>query len=549
MRTFFFCIGMTFPSVCFAQVVISEVQWAGSPSSSADEWLELANITDETVGLSGWTITKRASDGGNVVMISFPEDAQIAAGEFFLIANYGADKSTLAVSPDLVSTSVSLNNSKLFLQVVDAEGEVVDAIDDGSGSPFAGGKNPYSSMERIDLLSSGEDPNNWKTAEVSLGFDGEQQFGTPGLERGDPSPQMSSNSSDVSSSSSSLECGQGCPRSGIRITEVLLDPKISEDYDWIELGNLGDTPVDITGWILSDGSRSYSIEPRSQSGYILQPQEHTVFFHYQTGIALNNQGEVLTLSNTSGEIDRIDVSATGEEISFGREPDGSRGPFCIPTPREENSEKKLNPQIKLQSGRPTDYIKVTLNLKAVVEEGSLKDAECFWDFKDGTSSAKCNPPSHSWDYFGVYNVTLRVTTFCADEIERGIEVVVLQKNKKSQKMRKSYRSSTSLSPLSSSYSSSNSQSSTQSSFIEQKMYSITSQYLASRNPLAPQKIRYKNVPQFASSSIVSVRSSYRYSYANLGTQPQSTSQETGLPWVLLFSQSVIWLVLVGKKMI
>jgi len=203
---------MTFPSVCFAQVVISEVQWAGSPSSSADEWLELANITDETVGLSGWTITKRASDGGNVVMISFPEDAQIAAGEFFLIANYGADKSTLAVSPDLVSTSVSLNNSKLFLQVVDAEGEVVDAIDDGSGSPFAGGKNPYSSMERIDLLSSGEDPNNWKTAEVSLGFDGEQQFGTPGLERGDPSPQMSSNSSDVSSSSSSLECGQGCPR-------------------------------------------------------------------------------------------------------------------------------------------------------------------------------------------------------------------------------------------------------------------------------------------------------------------------------------------------
>ena len=548
MRTFFFCIGMTFPSVCFAQVVISEVQWAGSPSSSADEWLELANITDETVGLSGWTITKRASDGGNVVMISFPEDAQIAAGEFFLIANYGADKSTLAVSPDLVSTSVSLNNSKVFLQVVDAEGEVVDAIDDGSGSPFAGGKNPYSSMERIDLLSSGEDPNNWKTAEVSLGFDdGMEVLGTPGsinreCEDCEESEEFSSSSSHSSPSSVSS-------KSLVRITEVLLDPKISEDYDWIELGNLGDTPVDITGWILSDGSRSYSIEPRSQSGYILQPQEHTVFFHYQTGIALNNQGEVLTLSNTSGEIDRIDVSATGEEISFGREPDGSRGPFCIPTPREQNSEKKLNPQIKLQSGRPTDYIKVTLNLKAVVEEGSLKDAECFWDFKDGTSSAKCNPPSHSWDYFGVYDVMLRVTTFCADEIERGIEVVVLQKSQKSQKMRKSYRSSTSSSLSTSSYSLSNSQSSTQSSFIEQKMYSTTSQHLASRNPLAPQKIRYKNVPQFASSSIVSVRSAYRYSYANLGTQQQSTSQQTGLPWVLLFSQSVLWLVLVGKKMI
>ncbi|MDP6561861.1 MAG: lamin tail domain-containing protein, partial [Candidatus Peribacteraceae bacterium] len=329
-----------------SRVVISEVMWAGSEISSADEWLEIANISDEEINLEGWTITKRASDGGNVVMISFPEDAIIGVGELYLIANYDTDQSTLETSPDLVTTAVSLSNTKLYLQLIDTEGEVIDAVDDGVGAPFAGGKTPFVSMERIDLFASGEDRENWRSG-------GGESEECEDCEEGEDSSISSSSSLSSFSSPSSF--------SFVRITEVLLDPEISEDYEWIELGNLGEESVDITGWILSDGSRSHTIEPRSQSGYILEPGEHTLFFHYQTGIALSNQGEIIVLRSLEREIDRIDVSETGEEISFGREPDGSRGPFCIPTPREPNAEKKLNPQIEVQSGRSTDYTKVTLN--------------------------------------------------------------------------------------------------------------------------------------------------------------------------------------------
>jgi hypothetical protein len=560
MRYLIFIIGMIIPTVTYGQVVISEVMWVGSEISTADEWLELSNISDETVSLSGWTITKRSSDGGDTEMILFSEDAQILAGDFFLIANYDAEKSALSVSPDLVSTSVSLANSKLYLQLIDEEGEVVDAVDDGTGSPFAGGKTPYASMERIDLKSSGEEADNWKSAEVSVGFDeGVEVMGTPGKERGDTSPQMSSNSS-MHSEASSSQCGQVCPLSKIRITEVLLNPKDSEDYEWIELGNLGTEPVDITGWILSDGSRSYVVEPRSQSGYILEPAEHTLFFHHQTGIALSSAGEVITLFNSQGEVDRIDVSKTGEEISFGREPDGSRGPFCVPTPRAENSEDLLDPKIVIQSGRSTDYTKVTLNLKAEVEEGSLKDAECFWDFKDGTSSKKCNPPSHSWDYYGVYNVELRVMTKCGNEIKRGTDVVVLQKNKnlKSSKSSASIparivqKSQESMSISSYAISTSSlqvSKFSSSSSLIEQKMYSTKTSSRSSQNPVEALRVRYKNIPQYSSSAITSKTAASTYSFKNFVPQEVARHQESGIPWVLLFSQSALWLVLAGKRMI
>lgn len=84
-------------------------------------------------------------------------------------------------------------------------------------------------------------------------------------------------------------------------------------------------------------------------------------------------------------------------------------------------------EVVTQSGRATDYTRVTLNLNVEPKLGSLAGARCVWDFKDGTSSEKCNPPSHTWDTYGVYDIDLLVTTACGDSIRKSHEVVVLQK--------------------------------------------------------------------------------------------------------------------------
>jgi hypothetical protein len=44
---------------CVARVIISEIAWAGTTANSPDEWIELRNMSDESVDLEGWTLRWR----------------------------------------------------------------------------------------------------------------------------------------------------------------------------------------------------------------------------------------------------------------------------------------------------------------------------------------------------------------------------------------------------------------------------------------------------------------------------------------------------------
>ncbi len=154
------------------KVMISEVAWSGSAQSTADEWLELQNLEEEAIDLSGWSIEGGATSGGTLTL---PGGARIEAHGVYLIANYAASKSTLAIEPNYVTTSVALSNSALKLVLRDASGNEVDTAG-GGGAPEAGtsGSAGYASMIRVD--------EGWVTASSSSNFDsGVIQFGTPGV--------------------------------------------------------------------------------------------------------------------------------------------------------------------------------------------------------------------------------------------------------------------------------------------------------------------------------------------------------------------------------
>lgn len=168
-----------------ASVVFSEIMWMGSSASSADEWVELYNVSDTAQDLRGWTLT-RLSDQGEDVLLTI-EEGQIGARETFLIANYAADhaNSHLAAVPQLVNSALSLPNSKLQLSLYaghpDEGAELVDVADDGRGAPLAGDAQLKRSMERADLYGDGRLQSSWQTAEVAYGWDPEsQEMGTPG---------------------------------------------------------------------------------------------------------------------------------------------------------------------------------------------------------------------------------------------------------------------------------------------------------------------------------------------------------------------------------
>ncbi len=172
-------------------VIINELMWMGSSASSSDEWIELKNLTDSPVDLSGWYMTK-LSGGSETTMLILPDNQSIASNDYYLISNYSADSanSVLDIQPDLVDTSVSLVNSGLQIKLYTSEHVLIDAADDGVGRPLAGeyeSGQTWKSMERNWAYGDGMLETSWHTAEISYNFDdGTSELGTPRWSNTDP---------------------------------------------------------------------------------------------------------------------------------------------------------------------------------------------------------------------------------------------------------------------------------------------------------------------------------------------------------------------------
>ncbi len=178
------------PMRAFAQsptVIFSEIAWAGSSISSSDEWIELTNLSAQSIDLSGWTIS---GAGSSDKTLTLPETAIIAPYSTFLIANYDSsnENSALTREPDHITATLSLSNNGFLATLSDASGTQVD-LAGGSGAPFAGRSGStgdaddgrYRSMVRVDGLASGDQETSWTDAQVTAGFvSNVEDLGTPG---------------------------------------------------------------------------------------------------------------------------------------------------------------------------------------------------------------------------------------------------------------------------------------------------------------------------------------------------------------------------------
>jgi hypothetical protein len=105
---------------------ISEVAWAGTYASGADEWIEIHNRTDDTLSLDGLTL--RTADGG----LSIPLSGNIAPQGYYVISS-GADVFIDPLSlwmPDMVASfGDGIDNGGEELQLVHTvDNSIVDYI-------------------------------------------------------------------------------------------------------------------------------------------------------------------------------------------------------------------------------------------------------------------------------------------------------------------------------------------------------------------------------------------------------------------------------------
>jgi len=169
-------------------LVINEIAWAGSAANSADEWIELVNVSDERIDLAGWTLVFATTvihlggpDGGTREV----RQTAVESGDYFLLER--SDDATVSdIEADLIYVG-NLTNTGTVLRLIDASGVEVDtanADQEGWAAGCASGVEcPYTSMERVDPTGA-DVSENWESnngvIRCGSGADGEPLNGTPG---------------------------------------------------------------------------------------------------------------------------------------------------------------------------------------------------------------------------------------------------------------------------------------------------------------------------------------------------------------------------------
>jgi hypothetical protein len=160
-------------AAAYAPVVINEIAWAGTPASPEDQWIELLNVTDQPIDLTGWVLRWRRK------FPTTPEEAEwkvvelrgvIPAQGYFLLER-GHDNVVSDIPADLIYDTTPPYNLKFspfgdIVELLDASGNVVDTANAdrperdgwiaGSGAPF------FATMERIDPHDRDHE-GNWAT--------------------------------------------------------------------------------------------------------------------------------------------------------------------------------------------------------------------------------------------------------------------------------------------------------------------------------------------------------------------------------------------------
>ncbi len=183
-------------TILSGDVVINEIMWMGSHQRATDEWIELRNMTDKDIDISGWVIQNL----GTVVTpdITLPASSAIVANGYFVISNFAESNvgSRLLTAPNYVTTTVDLDDGSEQLTLMTSGAVVIDQTPAAAVAWTAGiyhntpgdTNNLKQSMERNSIPSDGTLVANWHTCDSNSCADARQlywdvtgnNYGTPG---------------------------------------------------------------------------------------------------------------------------------------------------------------------------------------------------------------------------------------------------------------------------------------------------------------------------------------------------------------------------------
>lgn len=435
------------PQQSSAAVVISQIYGGGGNTGATykNDFIELFNRSNTIVDLTGWSVQYAAAGGSTWQVVALT--GSLGPGQYYLIqAAQGTSGTADLPAPDASST-VSMNSSAgkvaLVSRVVALSGtyplgdsNIVDFVGYGSTASAFEGNGPTTGPSNISAVLRA---NNGCTDTDNNSTD----FNSSG-----PIPR--------NSSSATSPCGGGIPPSTTVVISEFRTRGTGGGYDeFVELYNLSDNPIDISGWKIKASNSTGGVTTRVtvNQGTTLPARGHFLATHnsasgYYTGAVQSDQtynsgipdnGGIALVMPDETVVDRVGMSngsafkesrslepLTGNtEQSYERKPGGGSGSSqdTNDNPSDFSLRQTSDPQ-NLQSppsnpnnqppvanaGGPYGAMAGTAvqfnGAGSSDPDGSITNYQ--WNFGDGTLDA--GPyPTHAYASPGTYAATLTVT--------------------------------------------------------------------------------------------------------------------------------------------
>ncbi|HSH04091.1 MAG TPA: phospholipase D-like domain-containing protein, partial [Anaerolineae bacterium] len=134
-------------------VVIQEIAWMGTTTSTYDEWIVLTNTTNNEIDITGWTLN--AADGSPTITL----DGAIPANGSFLLERTDDNSAPTTLADQIYTGSLGNTGENLTLS---AGTNSIDNVD----TWYAGDNNTKETMYRTNPNISGTNSNAWTNGAV-----------------------------------------------------------------------------------------------------------------------------------------------------------------------------------------------------------------------------------------------------------------------------------------------------------------------------------------------------------------------------------------------
>lgn len=280
---------LTYTAPPAPQIVITEVLPDPEGKDSGQEWIELQNVGSETTDITGWILDDAGTDAPGTTSWTLPA-AVLAAGQY---KHFYIPSGRFALNNDADSARL-FNSSKLLVDQISYK-------DSEEGQAFA------------------KDTAGWRWTSVP----------TPGT------------ANQFVAENESAEITERYDYQVI-FSEIFGNPKGADSgKEWIELANLGDKEVDLSGWYIDDAGSTLSKNAhRLPAGSVIKATGYLLISLPAGSFTITNIEEEIRLITPQGEdyVSVLTPEFDDEGISFARkntESDEWELSF-LPTPGKPN---------------------------------------------------------------------------------------------------------------------------------------------------------------------------------------------------------------------